>query len=102
VTKPVVLHPEAEAEIDAAAGYLESNRTGFGTKFRAEVDAAIRQIGATPAVFSGYQGGPVRRYLINRFGYAVYFLELDDVVYVAAVANQRRRPGYWLDRLNDI
>lgn len=100
--KPVILHPLAEAEVDETADYLEANRTGFGVKFRAAVDTAIRQIGATPAVFSQYQSGPARRYLINRFGYGVYFVEQDDAVYVLAVANQRRQPGYWLDRLGDI
>jgi toxin ParE1/3/4 len=100
--KPVVLHPEAEAEVEAAADYLEENRVGFGERFRAEVDTALRQIGATPTVFSEYQGGPIRRYLIRQFGYGVYFVEFDAAVYVIAVAHQRRRPGYWLGRLNEI
>lgn len=100
--KPVIIHPEAEAEIETAADYLEASRARYGEKFRAEVATALRQVGATPAVFSEFDGGPARRYLLNRFRYSVFFVELDDAVHVVSVAHQSRQPGYWLDRLDDI
>ena len=100
--KPVVLHPEAETEIEEAADFLESRRPGYGERFRAEVADALAQIGSTPTSFSLYKGGPVRRRLINPFGYAVYYLERDHAIHVLAVANQRRKSDYWLGRLNDI
>ncbi len=100
--KPVILHPEAEVEVEAAADYLEACRARYGEKFRAEVETALRQIGTTPTVFSEFDGGPARRYLLRRFRYSVFFVEQDDAVYVTAVAHQSRQPGYWLDRLNDI
>lgn len=100
--KPVILHPEAEAELEDAADYFEANRPGYGEVFRSEVADALAQISSTPTMFSPYKGGPVRRRLIPRFGYAVYFLERDHAIHVLAIANQRRKPDYWTDRLNDI
>lgn len=100
--KSLILHSEAAEEIEDGADYYERSRPGYGEAFRAEVDAALAQIGNTPTVFSPYKGGPVRRRLIRRFGYGVYFVERDRVIYVLAVANLRRRPDYWLDRLNDV
>jgi plasmid stabilization system protein ParE len=100
--KSVILHPEAEAEFEDAADYFEANRSGYGEVFRQEVADALAQIGSTPTVFSLYKGGPTRRRLIIRFGYAVYFVERDAAVHVVAIANQRRKPDYWQDRLNDV
>lgn len=100
--KPVVFHPEAEAEFEDAADYYEAARPGYGELFRSDVADAIAQIGSTPTAFAVYKNGPARRRLIPRFGYAVYFVERDAAIHVVAVANQRRRPDYWLDRLNDI
>lgn len=100
--KPVIVHPEAEAEIEVATDYIEACRSGYGEKLRAEVATALRQIGATPTVFSEFDGGPARRYLLKRFRYSVFFVELDDAVHVVSVAHQSRQPGYWLGRLNDI
>lgn len=99
--KPVILHPQAVAEFEDAADYYEAQRTGFGEVFRLEVAEALAQIGSTPTVFSPYKGGPIRRRLIKRFGYAVYFLERDDAVHVIAISNQGRKPDYWQDRLDD-
>jgi hypothetical protein len=28
----------------------------------------------------------------------VYYVELDDAIWIAAVAHQKRRPGYWTRR----
>jgi hypothetical protein len=36
------------------------------------------------------------------FRYGIYYVELDKVVFVVAVMNQKRKPGYWFHRLKDI
>ncbi len=43
----------------------------------------------------------VRRFLVRRFPYGIYYTLVDDesVVLVVAVMDMRRRPGYWRDRL---
>jgi hypothetical protein len=30
--------------------------------------------------------------------YTIYYVELDQTIWIAAVAHQKRRPGYWSDR----
>jgi hypothetical protein len=39
-----------------------------------------------------------RRYLLKRYPYAVIYRELDDLIWVVAVAHGKRRPGYWKSR----
>jgi hypothetical protein len=41
----------------------------------------------------------VRRVRTKRFPYAVVFIELAERIRVIAVMHERRRPGYWKDRL---
>lgn len=100
--KPVILHPQAETEIEDSADFYEGRQTGLGEEFRSEVEEALHRIAATPTMFSPYKGGPVRRILLPRFPFGVYFVERDQAIHVFAVANQRRRPDYWLGRLGDI
>jgi plasmid stabilization system protein ParE len=40
----------------------------------------------------------VRRVSIRRFPYFVAYLVVDEAVVVLAVAHERRRPRYWIDR----
>jgi plasmid stabilization system protein ParE len=69
--KPVILHPEAEAEFEESADFIEARRAGYGEAFRQEIAEAIAQIGSTPTVFAEYKGGSTRRRLVNEFGYSV-------------------------------
>ncbi|MSP63343.1 MAG: hypothetical protein EXR72_23970 [Myxococcales bacterium] len=43
----------------------------------------------------------VRRRVIERFPLTVVYLVRDDTLIIVAVAHQRRRPGYWMQRLRD-
>jgi len=92
--KPVDFHPAAKAELDAAAAYYEGLRPGLGFDFQAEVAAAVGQIQANPQLFAVGKGkgceGPVRR-----FPYSVFYRELPTRIWIAAVAHQKRKPGYW-------
>lgn len=100
--KPFILLPDAETEFDGQATYYEGRQSGLGERFRAAVDDAIGHARTTPAAFSPYKGGPARRVMVRRFPFAVCYVDRDEAVYVVAVADLRRKPDYWLDRLNDI
>jgi toxin ParE1/3/4 len=96
--KPVVFHPEAEDELRAGIAYYDGQRAGLGADFRAEVEAATIRIGQTPQAFPPYGNQGLRKCVLPRFPYTLFYLELDEVIWVAAVAHQRRRPGYWQGR----
>lgn len=96
------LHPDAEAEVEEAADFYEGRRPGLGEEFRAEIEEAVARVRATPTAFAPYKRTGCRRFLVDRFGYGVYFTDVDGVLWVVAVANQRRRPDYWLGRLADL
>jgi hypothetical protein len=46
--KPLVVHPEAEAELQVAAGYYEERVAGLGSEFLEEIGDCFRRVEAAP------------------------------------------------------
>jgi toxin ParE1/3/4 len=99
----VRLSPEAVGELAEAAAWYRERRRGLELEFLAEVERILPMIGDCPAAFPRLLDLPVdlviRRALLPRFPYAVIFMDLQTEVRVLAVAHAKRRPGYWLDRV---
>ncbi len=93
------LLPEAEEELAEAAAWYEARRTGLGVEFVAIVDRAFEEIIAAPLAYALWRDDrPYRRKIVKRFPYVLFFRVEADAVEVLAVANARRRPGYWVER----
>ena len=99
----VRLSQEAVDELAEAAAWYGARRPGLGLEFLAEVERILPMVDDSAASFPRLLDLPVdlviRRALLPRFPYAVIFMDLQTEVRVLAVAHARRRPGYWLDRV---
>jgi toxin ParE1/3/4 len=95
--KRVVIGNEASVEIKEAIAFLNRRREGVGYDFDADVEAALEMIGKQPKAFSPYKRG-FRKYVVQPFGYLIFYKELDDYVWIAAVAHGKRKPDYWINR----
>ena len=96
--KPMTIHADADQEVWAAATYYESQRDGLGREFVHEFEAVVQAIQDAPGSPEPIDERGTRRRRLRRFPYTVYYVELDEMVWIAAVAHQRRRPGYWSRR----
>ena len=95
-------HPEAAEEYLAATQYyLEHASELIAAAFVAEVEAAIQTLCAGPTRWPVIEEPQIRRYLVSRFPYSIYYrYERDnDRVSIYAVMHTSRRPGYWRDRI---
>jgi toxin ParE1/3/4 len=99
--KPVVFHPEAEAEFVAAVAYYEGQRAGLGLDLQAEVENAVARIPHNPQLCPLHKNTQFRKWVLRRFPYTIFYLELDSIIWIAAVAHQKRKPGYWQTRTPD-
>jgi plasmid stabilization system protein ParE len=90
-------HEDAETEFDKAVEYYEDCRRGLGLEFAKEVYAAIARINQFPEAWSPMSKN-TRRCLVNRFPYGVIYRVKSGHIQVIAVADLRRRPGYWRSR----
>lgn len=92
------IHPEAEAEFEAAAEYYNAQEAGLGDDLYFEVFATIDRIICDPNTWPRFSHR-TRRCLCNRFPYSVIYRNTDNEITIFAVAHQSRKPGYWKDRL---
>lgn len=92
-------HPEAEAEALAAVQWYELRDQDAATHFRDGLADALSEVEQHPHRWARYLHG-TRIYLIDRFPYAVVYLQQSPLV-VVAVALLHRDPGYWKIRLTN-
>jgi plasmid stabilization system protein ParE len=100
VRPPTTILSAAEGDLAEAFVWYETQRSGLGAEFFAEVRAAITRIedGPTryPIAIQGVHRAPVRR-----FPYSVYFTAAGDRIVVLAVLHHRRNPAALRKRPKD-
>src|SRR5262245_51876479 len=95
--KPVRLHSQAAAEIEAGIEYYNAARDGLGDEFRDAVQEAVELMRQQPRAFSPYRAG-YRKLVLKRFPYSIFYYEYDDHVWIATVHHASRQPDTWMDR----
>lgn len=90
-------HEDAETEFDKAVEYYEDIQPGLGLEFAREVYRTIKRILQFPEAWSSNSKN-TRRCLVNRFPFGIIYQLKSGMVRIIAVADLRRRPGYWLNR----
>ena len=103
MTARIRFEEEADVEYRQAGRGYESHRVGLGVEFFDAVDAAIRQLLDFPRagapVPSVPEDLPVRRLAVRRFPYHAIYLTTPEALRILAIAHDRRKPGYWKERL---
>jgi hypothetical protein len=99
----VELHPEARAELRAAALWYDERRPGLGDDFIAEVSSMLDKIAEVPASFPIWPGTSraplsIRRAIVNRFPYVIAFEMQSEHTLVLSISHAKRRPLHWLTR----
>ena len=70
----------------------------MGAVFRAELDHAVQRLAANPLQFP-IVFADIRRALLRRFPYALFFRIVDDAVFVMACFHSSREPRIWQQRI---
>jgi plasmid stabilization system protein ParE len=92
------IHPAALEEIRLAVAWYRDRSESAATRFVEEVDHAIAQIIHSPDRWPAGIAGS-RKFVLQRFPFAVIYRANLFVITVLAVAHGHRRPGYWRARL---
>ena len=94
---PLILNPEAEADLVEAKLYYETRRPGLGDDFLLRVEEAFKGIQRAPQLHAEvFQN--LRLALVRRFPFAVVYRLDDDQITVLAVYHSRRDPRGWQGR----
>ena len=94
---PVVLRDEAQAEFDEAFDYYEGQRPGLGVDFVARVQQVFDRIAANPQMH-GVVFADIRKAVVKRFPYCVFYRAEAARVEVIAVFHSKRDPSIWQGR----
>ena len=84
-------------DVEAAFEWYESEQTGLGLEFLAELRAAYDRIVGGPLKYQVLRSD-IRRALLRRFPYAVYFAVETELIVVVAVLHAGRDPAEWQRR----
>ena len=93
----VSIHPDAEAEYEAALGWYWERSIQAADRFEEAFDKAIASIADSPKTFPPLDALP-RYYILKRYPYSLIYRCDADLVRVVAVAHSKRLPGYWRGR----
>jgi toxin ParE1/3/4 len=96
--RPLIIRPEAEFDLAGAYGWYETQVPGLGSQFLLSIDATLSSIQRTPELYPVIHKN-VRRSLIRRFPYGVFYVAKQDRIVVLAVLHARRDPQSWKDRM---
>lgn len=94
---PLIVTPEAEADLADIRACYEGQRVGSGERLILRVEAALAQIQFAPLSAAEVSRG-VRRVGVRRFPYGVFYRVSPSQIAVIAVYHNRRNPRGWQAR----
>lgn len=97
VSISVIVTPAAQEDIADAIAWYEASSPGLSWDFRMALDACLDQMARYPD--AGTRVTPsVRRALLRRFPYAIYYRQQNDAAQIIAILHTHRHARIWLDR----
>ena len=87
----------ARGELRNAAHYYRERSRRVASSFMISAQEAIDQIAEFPESAPVIRG-QIRGKVVSRFPYTLMYRVEDNVILVLAVAHQKQRPEYWIDR----
>jgi len=93
----VIYHPAAEADLIQSVRFYEQRVLGLGKEFVEAVDRAIAVIVEDPQCWRIVRAD-VRRYVMPRFPFAIYYRLLEDHLRILTIKHHKRHPNYGQDR----
>jgi plasmid stabilization system protein ParE len=93
----LIIRLQAKADLAEAKSWYDKHQKGLAGEFRLCVEEAMERIRRMPELHAEMDNG-VRRCLVRRFPYAIYYKLEETRVVVIAVMHTSRDPDRWRDR----
>ena len=94
----VIFTPAAQTELIDAQDWYENEAPGLGRRFRVAIDGLVERMSASPRQFPVVFKN-VRRALLRRFPYMLFFVIEGERLYVIACFHASRNPLHWQRRV---
>lgn len=94
------VHRLARREIsDAFLYYKYTDDPALAPDFQQKLRVAFRELRQNPQRYPRWHRTEVRKYVLKRFPYMIFYIDYPEYIRVLAVAHTSRRPGYWKTRI---
>ncbi|HWV15254.1 MAG TPA: type II toxin-antitoxin system RelE/ParE family toxin [Cellvibrio sp.] len=93
----VFIRPEAEVELKDTFDWYEQQREGLSADLVLCIDESIAKISRSPEQYP-FVYKNIRRALIRRFPFGIFYLVERDLIIVLAFFHARRNPADWKSR----
>jgi toxin ParE1/3/4 len=94
----VEYHPAVEQELQEIRNYYDDRSRGLGLEFIDEFERLAIRIAATPTRWMLLEAD-IRRALMPRFPYVIYFRQISsERIRITVVKHQRRHPAHGQER----
>lgn len=98
MSRTISFKPEVTEDIQEAYDWYEDQTAGLGEQFVHAVDDCLEEIQENPGAFQiVFQS--VRRALVRRFPYAIFYHVGDDNIVVIGCCHTSRDPVHWQQRV---
>jgi plasmid stabilization system protein ParE len=96
-----ILSPDARADLESAVRWYRRKNIDLSRRLRAQVAATFLAIARNPKSFVRVNNTFVRRALVARFPYSIYFRFIRNTVFVLRIRHQRRADINWKQHKNN-
>lgn len=93
----LIIRLEAELDLADTYAWYEEHAKGYGNEFLDAVEEILKRIEANPRLYPIVYKS-VRRALIRRFPYVVFYVESEDSIAILSVMHGKRDPESWRKR----
>lgn len=87
----------AFAELEDAREYYNLEQAGVGDRFWQDVKEAVDRIATSPKIYPVVRDN-IRKSVLHRFPYTVFYVCFETQILILAVASHYREPFYWVKR----
>ena len=91
--------PEADAELTDARQWYSHHRKDLDLEFMECIELALSRIGSNPYL-SPLVYGDIRRAVVQRFPFAIFYEVMAEEIQIIAVFHSRRNPDTWKSRVS--
>jgi toxin ParE1/3/4 len=94
MSQRLIFRPEAQKDVAEAAEWYDQQSAGLSLRFRAALDNTLAAIEENPRLHPQV----LRRALVRRFPFGIFYVPRTDGVIVVAVLHTARDPRLWRAR----
>jgi len=94
----LIINPFAENDINISKNWYDLQKENLGSDFILEVDNTLQNIVENPRQFPRVKG-KIRRAVLSRFPFGIYYFIKNDIINVFAVFHFSRNPSIWKQRM---